>query len=341
MNNLPAPPVPELSDDWIAAHRDRLVREIAAAHDRETAAPHPPRVSRRLAVTGVGALAAVGASSGAVLLAFAGAGAPSAFAGWSAAPTRPANGETSGALASCTSRLGESAQGQSGIPATGWQPVLTDTRGPFTAMILKSGSATASCVDGPSFTSTAASATLTGGASEHVMSVGSATGSAPASVSALRPGRAGPISEASDEQLTTDGGQTYTFVEGQVASGVTSVTLVLSDGSTVQATVASQSFVAWWPGRAAPTSARVANGSGVTTEQLAFTPLPGPPGPPPNASRGSSAADSSTRVESSMGSSSTSESSTDSSSRGESSTRSSARGEFSTGGSSSSPSLSR
>ena len=49
MTNLTPPPVPELSSDWIAARRDRLVREITT--------PHRQPVSRRLAVRGVGALA--------------------------------------------------------------------------------------------------------------------------------------------------------------------------------------------------------------------------------------------------------------------------------------------
>lgn len=313
MNHFPTPPVPELSDEWITAHRDRLVREIIV--------PQRRRVSRRLALTGAGGLAALGASGGAALVFFAGAGASSAFAGWTATPTRPASGETAGALASCTSQLAGAAEGQSGTPGARWQPLLTDTRGPFTAMILRSGSAVASCVAGPSFTSTAATAT-TGGASEHVlssehsMSVGSASTNVPASVSALRPGGAGPISEASDEQLTTDGAQAYTFVQGQVASGVTGVTLVLSDGSSVQATVASGSFVAWWPGKAEPTSASAASGSTVTTQQLTFAPLPRPPIPPANASPGSSVEGPSVSREGSTGAASTGESLTRSSSSG-------------------------
>jgi hypothetical protein len=337
MNNLPAPPVPELSDEWITAHRERLVREIATPQRRQ--------VSRRLALTGVGALAAVGASSTAALLAFAGAGAPSAFAGWTATPTRPASGETAGALGSCTSQLAGAPQEQPGIPASGWQPLLTDTRGPFTAMILKSGSTTATCVTGPSFTSTAASAAPTGGASEHVISsghsasVGSASANALASVSALRPGGAGPITEASDERLTTDSGQGYTFVQGQVANDVTGITLALSDGSSVQATVAGGSFVAWWPGSTDPTSASVASSSGVMTQQLTFAPLPVPPVPPPSASRGSSPGGPSLeRHESSTGPSPESrEASTGSASTGEAVTRLSSRGEASTSSSSSSP----
>lgn len=266
MNNLSAPPVPELSREWIAARRDGLVREIATPQRRQA--------SRRLALGGVGALAAVGAATVAVVVAFAGAGASSAFAGWTATPTTPASGETANALAQCTSRLASSGGGQSGVPAGGWQPVLTDTRGPFTAMILQSASATATCLTGPSFTTTEANAAQ-GGASQHVLSDGSATAGAPPGVSILGLGgsSSGPIEQASQSQLTTSGRQPYTFVQGQVAAEVTGVTLSLSDGSNVQATVADGAFVAWWPGRADATSAQVASASGATTQPLRFTPV--------------------------------------------------------------------
>ena len=97
MNNLSTPPVPELRGDWIAARRDHLVREIATPQRRQ--------VPRRLVVSGVGALAALGAATAAALVGFAGAGAPNAFAGWTATPTRSASGETTAALQQCRSRL--------------------------------------------------------------------------------------------------------------------------------------------------------------------------------------------------------------------------------------------
>ena len=165
MNNLSPPPVPELSSDWIAARREHLVREIMAPRRRP--------VSRRLAVSAVGALAAAGAATAAVLVGFAGAGASNAFAGWTPTPTRPVSSQTTAALQRCTSRLAGAGGSQSGIPTGGWRPVLTDTRGPFTAMILQSGSATATCVNGPSFTSTAANNAQSGGASQHTLSASS------------------------------------------------------------------------------------------------------------------------------------------------------------------------
>ena len=108
MNNLSAPPVPDLSSDWIVTRRDHLVREITTPRRRQ--------VSRRLALSGVGVLAGAAAATAVVLLAFAGAGATNAFAGWTATPTRPASSETTTALAQCTSRLASAGGSQSGIP---------------------------------------------------------------------------------------------------------------------------------------------------------------------------------------------------------------------------------
>jgi hypothetical protein len=272
MNDLSTPPVPELDDDRIRATRSRLVLEISTPSHRP--------VSRRVALGGAGALVAAGATAAAVLVVFAGAGAPNAFAGWTATPTRPTGGQTDGALSDCTSQLSGPANAPVAIPSGDWQAVVTDTRGPFTAMIMKSGSATATCLTGPSFTSISVDAGQ--GESVHVMRVGGTSAGAPAggssSVSVMGLGGSRRISE---EQLALNGGQTYTIVQGQVDSDVTGVTLVLSDGSEVQATLADGELVAWWPGDQRVTSARVTTPSGVTTQQLTFTPLPAPGTPPP------------------------------------------------------------
>ena len=273
MNDLSAPPVPELSHAWIAAHSGHLVRELTRVRRW--------RVSRRLAFGGIGALAAAGAAAAAIVIVFSGAHASNAFAGWTATPTHPASGQTASALAQCTSRLASSASGQSTVPASGWQPVLTDTRGPFTAMILQSNGATASCLTGPSFTTTLANASQ-GGALQHIESSGSTSGGQPPSISVMGLGRPspGPISQATQQQATVNGGQPYTFLQGQVEAGVTAVTLVLSNNSQVKATVADGSLVAWWPGNAHPISAQATSDTGATSQQLTFTPISPPNGPP-------------------------------------------------------------
>ncbi len=228
------------------------------------------------------------AATGGVVVAIVGLGAGTspAFAGWTAAPTQPAAEQTASAWERCTSQLAGTGGAPSGIPATGWQPVLTDTRGPFTAMILHSAGASATCFNGPSFTTIAANNTQSGGgASEHAISSGSssgesaAAGAARSSTSVMRLGGndAGPIGSATQSHLVTTSEQPYTFVQGQVASGVTGVTLVRSAGSDVQATVADGSFVAWWPGNAGVTSAQIASSAGVATQQLTFAAPLAPP----------------------------------------------------------------
>jgi hypothetical protein len=154
-------------------------------------------------------------------------------------------------------------------------------------MILHSGAASATCFDGPSFTTVAANNAqsssgssehmMSGSSSQHVMSGSSAgTGSSQSSTSVMGLGGvgSGQIGPATESHLATSGEQPYTFVQGQLVPGVTGVTLTRSDGSDVQATVADGSFAAWWPGSSNATSAHVMSASGVTTQQLTFTTPP-------------------------------------------------------------------
>jgi hypothetical protein len=255
--------------------------------------PRSRALDPRMALaTGAGLAATGGAVVAIVGL---GAGTSPAFAGWTATPTPPAAEQTASARERCTSQLAGARGAPSSIPVTGWQPVLTDTRGPFTAMILRSAGARATCFNGPSFTTIAANNTQSGGgASEHVVGGSSSGGGAAAgaaqsstSVMGLGGNRAGPIGPATQLHLATSSGQPYTFVQGQVVPGVTGVTLVRSDHSNVQATVADGSFVAWWPGSAGATSAQIASSAGVATQQLTFTAPPVGPCKPSSSSTSS------------------------------------------------------
>jgi hypothetical protein len=165
------------------------------------------------------------------------------------------------------------------MAAKQWRPVLVDTRGPFTAMILQGAGATATCLTGPSFTTSTRDAAQAGG-SHHLSSIivaeslpAGRSGVLQLSVMGFSRPSSGPISQASQMHLAAGGGQPFTLVQGQVEAGVTGATLVLSDGSDVQATVADGSLVAWWPGSAHATAARVTTGSATTRQQLTFTPL--------------------------------------------------------------------
>ncbi len=236
-----------------------------------------PRGARRVGGVGLGV---VMAGIALLVLAITGAGPSSAFAGWTAAPTRAARGETRGALERCRSQLAQPARGRAPeIPSRGWQPEITDTRGPFTAMLLRSGDARAMCLSGLSLTS--AAATVPASYLQQWWLGGSEAGRSerPASVSGLAlsvPGLRPFITQALQADLTTSAGLAFTLVVGQVSAGTTRLTLVRSDGRLVRASVRSPSFIAWWPGRATVSSALVTNASGASTRQRAVTPLPAP-----------------------------------------------------------------
>jgi hypothetical protein len=273
-----------LETELRAAFAEQARQVPANASERLRQIDYQPRtrtLSPRLAI-GTGAGLALAATAG-IVVALVGlsSGAAPAFAGWTAKPTKPVTGETANALGECTSRLASSAGG-SGVPTDGWQPVLTDTRGPFTSFVLQSGSATATCLTGPSFTTTQANNEQPGGAQQHIMSAGSTSAGGPPAVSVMGLGgpSSGPISQATQSQFTTSGGQPYTFVQGQVEADSTSVTLTLSDATNVQATAADGTFIAWWPGNADATTAQIVTPSGETTQQLNFTPVNSPQQPP-------------------------------------------------------------
>ena len=241
------------------------------------------------------------AATGGVVVAIVGLGArtSAAFAGWTATTTHPAAEQTATALERCTSQLAgtRGAPGaQPSIPANVRQPVLTDTRGPFTLMILSSEYASATCFNGPSFTIIGTNNTY-----GRVLKIGSTDGSGAGSsqssgisVMRLEGYRKGPIRPATQSHLETSGGQPYTFVQGQVVPGVTGVTLVRSDGSNVQATVAGGSFVAWWPGSAGATSAQITSSAGAVTQPLTFAAPPVRPCEPSSSSTSSCTKDSGT-----------------------------------------------
>ena len=60
-------------------------------------------------------------------------------------------------------------------------------------------------------------------------------------------------------------GDALTLADGRIGAGVTAVTFELSDGSSVQATVAGGWYLAWWPGTVTATKAQVTTASGTST----------------------------------------------------------------------------
>jgi len=120
--------------------------------------------------------------------------------------------------------------------AEGWRPVALDSRGPFTLALFARGEKLAAC--------------LQGAAGGNAISMGSASPG---------PVPAGRIAVDDVYGSGAIGGPSSTAIEGRVASDVSGVSLTLSDGTTVQATVASGWFVAWWPSSARVRTALVAS----------------------------------------------------------------------------------
>ncbi len=201
---------------------------------RLSAIDYRPRRRRFGVVSAVSALGVGGAAAALIAVFALSSGAAPAFAGWEATPTSPAPGQLAHAAQACGQDLGS--------------PVLTDSRGPYTASIYADSTTSDVCLSG-------------NGASMS----SSSTSVAPVSVAA--------------GQIELDGGGTrdsagnaLTLVDGRTGAGVTAVTIERSDGSSVQATVANGWYLAWWPGTVAATNAEVTTASGTSTVAFPSTP---------------------------------------------------------------------
>ncbi|HTW13407.1 MAG TPA: hypothetical protein VME01_11725, partial [Solirubrobacteraceae bacterium] len=177
---------------------------------RLSAIDYHPRRRRGGKLPAVGVLCA-SATAAAIAAAVAlTSGAAPAFAGWQSTPSAPAAGQLAQATQACGQGLGS--------------PVLTDSRGPYTAEIFAQSNTSAVCLTG-----------------DGVSMASTSTSSGPVSVPAgqIQFGGGGRRDAA---------GNALTLADGQVGSGVTAVTIELSDGSSVQATVSNGWYLAWWPG---------------------------------------------------------------------------------------------
>jgi hypothetical protein len=207
------------------ADRAALVPRGASARLR--AVDYHPR-SRSLpsrAVLGALGLSGAAAAAGAAILL--GSSAAPAFAGWTASPTAPLHGQLAGAEQRCATGAGT--------------PVLSDTRGPYTASIYADGS---TCVEGNGITISSGSG---GGAESGVP--------------------AGAIQLNGAGESDSDG-RALTMVDGPIGAGVTGVTITRSDGSSVQATVKNGWYLAWWPGTERAVTAQVATASATSTQSF-------------------------------------------------------------------------
>lgn len=240
MNTLSAPPVPDPNRDWIAARRDRLVREIAAS-------PQQKRSRRVALLSGAGALAFVAAATVVVLLAFAGARASTAFAGWTAKPTKPRKGQIQAAQTGCNQPD---------------QPTLADTRGPYAVLLYNTpGQPIYACSAFPT-----ASGMQFIGSSTNQQTFGNSLAANTIAVAAHR-----MRIDATDRSV-------YQRVYGYVGGDVTSVTLAVNDGTHVEATTENGLFEAWWPGTQGVQTATIVTTTGTYTQPLDIPSVTLPPG---------------------------------------------------------------
>ena len=201
---------------------------------RLSAIDYHPRRRRIRTLPAIGALGATGIAAAVAAVVTLGSSAAPAFAGWQPTPSTPPPGQLAQAAQACGQDLGN--------------PVLTDSRGPYTAAIYANSTTGELCLSG-----------------NGVSMSSSSTSSAPASVPAgqIQPGGGGTRDSA---------GNALTRVDGRTGAGVTAVTIELSDGSSVQATVAGGWYLAWWPGSVAATSAVVTSSSGTSTVEFPAAP---------------------------------------------------------------------
>lgn len=220
----------------------------------------------RMAFAGGGAVVAAGAV--AILTVGLSTDTPRAFAGWSPTPTTPATSQTQSAEAACQARLPTSAaiehaqetasgpRGQWKLPqmaAGGWQKILTDARGPYTVMLFTAaeGQAVLSCLSGRN----------TG-----EVALGGALGTHP--LAAVPAGQIAVSSYGSNVAPPDEGAAQFSRIVGRVGPGVTAVSLRLSDGTQVTASIEGGWFLAWWPGTAHASAAEVATSNGTTTQPI-------------------------------------------------------------------------
>ncbi len=258
-----------LRSDVAARFRQRAALIDPATVERIAAAVSDARPRSRRGLGIAGSAAGTAGVGGIVIAAVTLSGSTPAFAGWTASPSSVTTAGATSATAACASQLASMPGGPGDVR---WTPTVTDVRGPYVLEELASGSLSATCLTGPTLTSVSLGS---GGGSAS--STGASGGGDPGGTSSTTnygPGDA--LTALTLSSLNTQDGTPFDTLEGTVAPGVTAVSLVLSDGESVQATVSGGLVLAWWPSGSKPLTALVTTASGTTTQSLGtFGPGPG------------------------------------------------------------------
>jgi hypothetical protein len=250
VTDLSPPPIPDLSSEYMAVRRQHLEgeheREFIHARRRRRA---PTLLSPRRRLIPLALSLAVAVTATVLIVGTDGTGPQKAFAGWSATPTPAASGQLQAAEAACAAQRPTLAS---------LVPTVVDTRGPTTLLVYADGGVS---VPTPRYPSGRQFATACAtGAPAFGTLIGSGAGAIAIAGSEVVPHIEGL-------QVAADG-QGFGYLDGQVGPAVTAVTLVLDDGSSVQATTSNGWFGAWWPGNEGAQSAQITTATGTTTQPL-------------------------------------------------------------------------
>ena len=254
--------------DTPVEHQLRLALAARAAElptdasSRLLAAAYRPRSTLQRPALAAGGAAIVACAVVAVSLVGLGTNTPRAFAGWSATPTASGSDQARRAREACVSRLPTSArirhaqETASGahkpwpipsITAGSWRTVVVDTRGPYTVILFAAAhdAAELSCFSGRQPTS----GSMGGSFGTHT----------PPPVPA---GHVSIVSSGSHTSPPDEGSRQFSQLVGRTGPGVTGVTLRLTDGTRVKASLANGWFIAWWPGTQGGTATEVTTATG-------------------------------------------------------------------------------
>jgi hypothetical protein len=236
---------PNARRGWTQADEDAVLSFVLArAADVGGGTPAVGRSSpngrtSRLKWITLAATVAVMAGAVALGLSLTSTGTPRAFAAWTATTTSPPATQLAAADVSCQKawsfKLLPPAVAQT-LPAMLSPLVLTDSRGPFEMLVYAGPSGEQVCLWNSGFIGIS--------------------------------GNGGTLPPASPDAIGIpgvgfDGGkELFTYADGQAGTQVTAVTLVLADGTHVEATLKNGLYAAWWPSKTDVSSAEVATTQG-------------------------------------------------------------------------------
>ena len=251
-------PVEDQLRSVLREHANEASEEAVA---RLTAINYRPRshsTRTRVGVGGLGAIA-IAVSLTVTLVGVDSTTHQEAFAAYSTTPTHPAPGQLTTADNKCikaSDRISVQDESRSNDFAGSlgrWRPVVDDVRGVNVLVILTA----------PTTTATALATCLTGPDFRPSPSENAGT-PAPTAV----PGTISEFSGGGGLDSGKVGGRWAELLDGAAGAGVTKVSLILTNGTHVRATVAGGYYAAWWPSHAWAVSAEVTTASGTTSHRL-------------------------------------------------------------------------